>query len=115
MKRFNTQLTLTLTKSITNCPSALSFYLNCLSENNHNPNTVDEFVFCKMAMIELDCAESTFAANTACAGEQDAVDAARRIRPLFESICAAVHNAATFIASSFFTVIIVACLCLTQW
>lgn len=72
-----------------------------------------------MALIELDCVDSTFAADTTCnasePSEQAAIDAAGRIKPFIVTICAALESDATFVVSSFFTVIIMVCLSFTQW
>lgn len=67
-----------------------------------------------MTLVELNCADSTFAANTTCPGEQDAIDASGRLRPILETICAALESNATFVVASFVTVIIMACFSLIQ-
>lgn len=66
-----------------------------------------------MAILELHCVDGAFAATT-CPSEQDAIDAAGRIRPILETICAALESASTFVVASFFTVIIMACSSLIQ-
>lgn len=104
------------TKSLRNCSAAFAHSESCLAENNFNPNPVDIVEFCRMTILELDCADSAFAANnTTCQNEQDAINASRRIRPTLETLCAAVGSGSTSVVTSFFAVIVMACVSLIQW
>lgn len=95
-----------------NCTAALTYYLNCLDENNYDYFWDEEILQeCKIVRIELDCVNSAFVATT-CPDEQKAIDALARLWPVYEANCGSLGNATTSVVAGYLTVIIMTCVSL---